>query len=143
MGSKEDILHVELEWVEKLRMRSLIRDFPPLEMDDRRKGDDQAPTPVEMFLSSIGSCLSMAFVYCMHLARIPLGPGDFVVKIGGKLGRVEERLRLIEVDAEFVVKTKSHKGKVQKCFEKFQPFCILSESIKPSIAFSCSLTIKD
>ncbi|MHA1130430.1 MAG: OsmC family protein [Candidatus Helarchaeota archaeon] len=136
-------LQVELKWIKKLRMRTYVRDFPPIDMDDRKKGNDQAPTPVEMFLSSIGSCLSMAFVYCMHLAGIPLKPGDFVVKMGGKLGRIKERLRLVAVNAEFIIKTKSYKAKVQKCFEKFQPFCILSESIKPAITFSCDLIIKD
>ncbi len=141
MESKETLVEVELRWLERLRTQSIVRNFDPIYMDDKKKGDNTAPSPIEMFLSSIGSCLVMSFVYCTYVSRIDLNPDDIRVKVVGKIKRVNDRLRLTEVHAEFIVRGKDKTVKIQKCFEKFQPFCILSESIKSKIPFSCNLKL--
>jgi uncharacterized OsmC-like protein len=94
-----------------------------------------------MFLSAIGSCLAMAFVYCNHIAGAPLNPDDLIVKVAGEVGRVDDRLRVTMVHADFIVKSTRNPSKIQACFKKFQPFCILSESIQAGIPFSCALKL--
>ena len=141
MSAEGEIVEIELQWKERMKMLSYIRNFDPILIDDRKKGDNSAPSPVEIFLSAIGSCLAMSFIYCNHIAGSPLNPDDLVIKVTGELGRVEDRLRVIKVHADFVVKSDQNPSKIQKCFKKFQPFCILSESIQAGIPFSCELTL--
>ncbi len=134
-------VEVELQWKEGLQIESEIRHFNPVLMDDRKKGKDSAPTPVEMFLASVGSCLIMSFVYCTYLAGAKLDTSNFRVKMVGDIERKNNRLRLVNVRAEFRLKSSKDDIKIKKCFEKFQPFCILSESIKSGISFSCDLSM--
>ncbi|MFX1298447.1 MAG: OsmC family protein [Promethearchaeota archaeon] len=141
MNSEGNELEIEIYWKEKMKFLTLIRDFEPFLMDDKKKGDDSAPSPVEMFLGSIGSCLAMSFIYCTYLTGIQLNIEEFKVKIIGKLGRINNRLRLIKVNAEFTLKSDKNITKIRKCFNKFQPFCILSESIKVGIPFECNLKV--
>jgi len=141
MSAEGEIVEIELQWKERMKMLSYIRNFDPILIDDRKKGDDSAPSPVEIFLSAIGSCLAMSFIYCNHIAGSPLNPDDLVIKVTGELGRVEDRLRVVKVHADFLVKSDQNPSKIQKCFKKFQPFCILSESIQAGIPFSCDLKL--
>jgi len=141
MSDEGDTIEIKLQWKGRMQILSNIRDFEPILIDDRKQGDDSAPSPVEMFLSAIGSCLAMSFIYCNQLAGAELSPDDLIVKVSGDLGRVEGRLRLIKVHAKFLVKSEQNSSKIQKCFKKFQPFCILSESIQASIPFSCDLKL--
>ncbi len=143
MDLEEHPTVVEIHWKGGLKMESSVRQFTPILMDDRKIGEDSAPTPVEMFLSSIASCMSMSFLYCCHLSGIQLGEGDLSIKVSGQLGRVDNRLRVTGIDVDFMVKSSEDDIKVQKCFKKFQPFCILSESIKPAIPINCNLKIRD
>ena len=143
MNDEGDILEIELHLKEKMKMLSFIREFEPILIDDRKKGDDSAPSPVELFLSAIGSCLAMSFIYCNQLAGAPLNPDDLIIKVIGELGRVDDRLRVIKIHAAFMVKSDQNPSKIQNCFKKFQPFCILSESIQAGIPFSCELIIED
>jgi hypothetical protein len=83
----------------------------------------------------------MSFIYCLSLSRIHLNPEDFRVLVVGTLGRLDNRLRLINIKVNFILKTRSDNLKIRKCFEKFQPFCILSESIKDGIPLYCDLKI--
>ena len=138
---EEKNVDVELHWKEGLKIESQIRQFSSVLMDDRKKGDDSAPTPVEMFLASVGSCLVMSFVYCTYLAGAKLDGSNFRVKMVGEVERMNDRLRLVNVKAEFRLKSNKDDKKIKKCFEKFQPFCILSTSIKAGISFSCDLSI--
>ena len=136
-------LEIELYWREGLKIESKIRNFDSVLMDDRKKGQDSAPSPTEMFLSSVGSCLAMAFIYCTNLSGIELKPENFTVKVVGELRRVDERIRLTQVKAAFILKANGRElTKIQKCFMKFQPFCILSESIQMGIPFACDLQIE-
>ncbi|MHA1263694.1 MAG: OsmC family protein [Candidatus Helarchaeota archaeon] len=132
-------IEVTVNWNQGLQMQSQIRHFTPIFLDDRHKGQDTAPTPVELFLTSIGSCLLMAFVYCLHLSGVELEPNKLVLKIRGKIIRKQGKLRLTEIRAKFILQKDDQILKIQKCFKKFQPFCILSESIKNGIEFSCSM----
>ena len=138
---EDNSVDVELHWKDKLKVESEIRHFNSILMDDRKKGDNTAPTPVEMFLASVGSCLVMSFVYCTHLSGANLDASNFRVKMVGEVERKNDRLRLVNVKAEFRLKSSKDDKKLKKCFEKFQPFCILSESIKSGISFSCDLSL--
>jgi uncharacterized OsmC-like protein len=141
MSAEGEKLEIEVHWKEGMKMLSNIRGFDPILIDDRKKGTDSAPSPVEVFLSAIGSCLAMAFVYCNHIAGTALNPDDLIVKMSGEVGRVDDRLRVTKVHAEFLVKSDQKPSKIQTCFKKFQPFCILSESIQAGIPFSCNLKL--
>lgn len=141
MSAEGEIIEVKLHWKDKMKIFSYIRDFDPILIDDRKKGDDSAPSPVELFLSSIGSCLAMSFIYCNHIAGTALNPDDLIVKVTGEVGRVDNRLRVTKVHADFMVESDQNHSKIQTCFKKFQPFCILSESIQAGIPFSCALTL--
>ncbi len=139
MATENKVVEVELKWKEKMKVLSFIRDLNPLMIEDLEKGDKEAPSPVEMFLTSIGACLIMSFIYCLSISGVDLNPNDFQVKVSGTVGRVADRLRLIDVKAHFIIKSREDNLKIQKCFKKFQSFCILSESIHVGIAFSCDL----
>ncbi len=141
INNNNDHVEIELHWREGLQVESIIRNFEVVLMDDRKKGADSAPTPVEMFLSAVGSCLVMSFVYCTYLGGIKINQKEFKVKMVGSVKRKNNRLRLIDVCAEFFLKSSKDDKKIRKCFEKFQPFCILSESIKEGISLSCDLEI--
>jgi uncharacterized OsmC-like protein len=142
MSDEGDIIEIKLQWKERMKILSHIRDFEPILVDDRKKGDDSAPSPVEIFLTSVGSCLAMSFIYCNHLAGVQLNPDDLIIEISGELGRVNDRLRLIKVHANFILHSDQNSVKIHKCFEKFQPFCILSESIQAGIPFSCDMDLR-
>jgi uncharacterized OsmC-like protein len=139
MATENKVVEVELKWKEKMKVLSFIRDLNPIMIEDLEKGDKEAPSPVEMFLTSIGACLIMSFIYCLSISGVDLKPNDFQVKVLGTVGRIADRLRLIDVKAHFIIKSREDNLKIQKCFNKFQPFCILSESIHGGIAFSCDL----
>jgi uncharacterized OsmC-like protein len=143
VSSEQTQIEVELHWQEKMKVLTRVRDFNAILMDDKKMGEHVGPSPVEYFLSSIGSCMIMSFIYCLSLSRIHLNPDDFRVLVVGTLGRLDNRLRLININVDFILKTRSDNPKIRKCFEKFQPFCILSESIKDGIPISCDLKITD
>ena len=141
VNSEQTQIEVELQWQEKMKVLTHVRDFNMILMDDKKMGEHAGSSPIEYFLSSIGSCMMMSFIYCLSLSRIHLNPDDFRVLVVGKLGRLDDRLRLINIEVDFILKTTNDSPKIRKCFEKFQPFCILSESIKDGIPLSCDLKI--
>ena len=141
VNSETEKIEVKLQWKEKMKVLTFIRDFNSITMDDHKKGDNSAPSPLEIFLSSVGACLIMLFIHCLNLSNIHINPEDFNLKIAGYLGRVNERLRITEVEAEFIIQSKNNNSKIQRCFKKFQLFCILSESIQAGIRFTNELKI--
>lgn len=141
ISENQNKIEVDLQWEAGLQIKSFIRNFNPILMDDKNKGEDSAPTPVELFLASIGSCLAMSFIYCLYVGGFSLEPADLQVRMQGDIERRKGRLRVVGIQANFIIKAEKKLKKIEKCFEKFQPFCILSESVKSGIPLTCELKV--
>jgi organic hydroperoxide reductase OsmC/OhrA len=113
---------------------------PPLLLDEPEPlGDGDGPNAARLLAAAVGNCLSASVLFCLRRARIDVQGMRTIVS--ASLSRNEAgRLRLggIEVRIKPVVDAAEH-GRMQRCLELFEDFCVVTQSVRSGIAVDVSV----
>jgi organic hydroperoxide reductase OsmC/OhrA len=113
---------------------------PPLLLDEPEPlGDGDGPNAARLLAAAVGNCLSASALFCLRRARIDVQ--DMRTTVSASLSRNEAgRLRLggIEVRITPVVDAAEH-GRMRRCLELFEDFCVVTQSVRNGIAVDVSV----
>lgn len=107
----------------------VIDESPPL-------GGGEGPSPTELLASAVGGCLSASLLFCLEKARIPVR--DLSTRVDGTVERNDQgRLRVTGLKVILDVKLEDEtSGRLGRCLDIFQDFCIVKESVRAGIPIS-------
>jgi uncharacterized OsmC-like protein len=113
---------------------------PPLLLDEPEPlGDGDGPNAARLLAAAVGNCLSASALFCLRRARIDVQ--GMRTTVSASLSRNEAgRLRLggIEVRITPVVDADEH-GRMRRCLELFEDFCVVTQSVRGGIAVDVSV----
>jgi len=113
---------------------------PPLLLDEPEPlGDGDGPNAARVLAAAVGNCLSASALYCLRRARIDVQ--GMHTTVSASLARNEAgRLRLgdIQVRIRPVVDAAEH-GRMRRCLELFEDFCVVTQSVRSGIAVDVSV----
>ena len=113
---------------------------PPLLLDEPEPlGDGDGPNAARVLAAAVGNCLSASALFCLRRARIDVQ--GMRTTVSASLSRNEAgRLRLggIEVRIMPVVDAAEH-GRMRRCLELFEDFCVVTQSVRSGIAVDVSV----
>lgn len=114
--------------------------FEPLLMDEPVPlGAGTGPNASAILGAAVGNCLSASLVYCLRRAHIEvegLRTEVEVVPVRNEKGRLRigsVRVRLHPVLAE------GPQGRIDRCLELFEDFCVVTESVRGGIEVDVSV----
>jgi uncharacterized OsmC-like protein len=126
---QEKRLKAKVFWEGGLKTRSIIRGFEVVTDEPKSHfGTNTAPAPVEVFISSIGSCLLSTFVWSVIKARVKIIDCTVDVKAYTDDNKETDKLYNVEV-ALTVWADESAKKKLEQCFEISKKICTLTGSV--------------
>ena len=105
----------------------VVDELPPL-------GEANGPNPARLLAAAVGSCLSASLLFCLRKARIEVG--DLRTTVEGTIIRNERgRLRIGGISVRLAPElTPEQRGRMGRCLDLFQDFCIVTESVRDGIA---------
>ena len=112
---------------DKPGLPDLIMDEPP------PLGRDAGPNPSRLLAAAIAECLTASLLFCARRARVELGPIHTEVKM--QIVRNENR-RLRVGKVEVVIDPhlpEAEREKSARCFEIFEDFCVVTQSVRQGI----------
>jgi len=113
----------------------------PLLMDEPEPlGAGSGPNASAVLASAVGNCLSASLLYCLRRARIDVD--DLETSVMLHQGRNEHgRLRITGMDVVVKPRISSTSGRVDRCLEIFEDFCVVTESVRNGIEVSVNVEI--
>lgn len=114
--------------------------FADLIMDEPEPvGGDKGPNASRVLASAIGNCLSASLLFCLQKSRV--GVEGLETRVKGYTRRNEEgRWRISNIEVEIGLDIEGDVGKIQRCADIFENFCVVSQSIKEGIPISVNVT---
>jgi organic hydroperoxide reductase OsmC/OhrA len=102
-------------------------------------GEDRGPNAVRLLAAAVGNCMSASLLHCLQRARVDVE--NLHTRVEASLARNERgRLRVSElkVTLQPSVRSDPH-GRIQRCAELFEDFCIVAQSIRSGINVHASV----
>ena len=113
---------------------------PPLLLDEPEPlGDGDGPNAARLLAAAVGNCLSASVLFCLRRARIDVQGMRTTVSASpsrNEAGRL--RLGGIAVRITPVVDAAEH-GRMRRCLELFEDFCVVTQSVRSGIAVDVSV----
>ena len=138
------LFEVKLERVEEYRFDVELGDKANtvLVMDEPAPlGSDSGPNAARVLAGAIGHCLSASLLYCLDKSRIDVA--DVHAHVTGSIVRNPDgRLRLgaLNVKLQPTLLT-SAPGRVDRCLEIFEDFCIVTQSVRTGLDVAVEVDI--
>ena len=130
MKDKQEFnLKAKVFWEGGLKTQSIIRGFE-VETDEPKShfGTNTAPAPVEVFISSIGSCLLSTFAWSLMKARVKIQ--DCTIDIKANTENKDNKEKVSKANIKLTVwADKKDKKKLEQCFDISKKICTLTNSV--------------
>ncbi len=141
--SDQDRFSVTLRREERFRFGVTFGDgsVATLTMDEPAPlGDDQGPNASEVLAAAVGNCLAASLLFCLQKAKAPVT--DLEVTVQGRMARTESgRLRIAELAVRLTPELDGESpGRLQRCLDLFEDFCIVSQSVRAGIPIAVTVT---
>ncbi|MHC1566624.1 MAG: OsmC family protein [Candidatus Syntropharchaeales archaeon] len=133
--NEEIEIGVITKWIEGMEVEVNFKKIPPLKIDEPPSfhGKGKGPSPLEVFLSSIGACTAATFAYIsrkmgMEMEKINADVRGIASKEKGvwRIKKIEIRMNVLG-------------SGVEDCFDEFQKYCAITESVKNGIPVELKL----
>jgi organic hydroperoxide reductase OsmC/OhrA len=108
---------------------------PPLVVDEMPPlGQARGPNPARLLAAAVGSCLGASLLYCLRKSRVEVS--HLRTTVEGTIVRNERgRLRIGGMRVRLAPEvTPEQRGRMGRCLDLFQDFCIVTESVREGIA---------
>ncbi|MGQ0649746.1 MAG: OsmC family protein [Gemmatimonadaceae bacterium] len=104
----------------------VVGEGPPL-------GDGEAPSPTQVLVASMASCLGASLLFCLGKSRLRVR--GLRIEASGTLTRNEQgRLRVGGIDLRlFPDVVAEDVARMQRCLEVFEDYCIVTQSVRVGI----------
>ncbi len=106
----------------------------PLMMEEPEPlGTESGPNASKVLAAAVGNCLSASLLFCLQRSRVDVSGMRATVE--GVMARNEGgrwRIRELNVVISHDV-SEGDRGKLERCVELFEDFCIVSESVRQGI----------
>ena len=106
----------------------------PLVMDEPEPlGAESGPNASKVLAAAVGNCLSASLLFCLQRSRVDVsGMGATVEGVMARNEGGRWRIRELNVVISPGVSV-GDRGKLERCVELFEDFCIVSESVRRGI----------
>lgn len=132
-------VHLKLEDGYRFQV-DLGPEFPPLEMDEPAPlGAGSGPNASRVLAAAVGNCLSASFLFCLRKARVDvkdLRTDVEVTTVRNSAGRLRIGGLRVELHPEIAP---GSEGRVARCHELFEDFCVVTASVRDGIAVDISV----
>ncbi len=112
----------------------------PLTVDEQPPvGGGAGPDPARLLAAAVGHCLSASLIFCLAKSRV--GLAGLRTSVTGTLARNERgrwRIRELSVRLEPAI-AEPDRERAARCFELFEDFCVVTESVRHGIAVSAAV----
>ncbi len=113
----------------------------PLVMDEPEPlGAESGPNASKVLAAAVGNCLSASLLFCLQRSRVDVSGMRATVE--GVMARNEGgrwRIRELNVVISPGV-SDGDRGKLERCVELFEDFCIVSESVRQGIPITVDVS---
>lgn len=136
MSRKEEIeVRSKVFWEGALKTRSVIRGFEVFTDKPRSDfGTNDAPAPMEIFVSAMGACLLSTFVWAAYRSHTKIEDCAMDVR-ATSAGTGEDGVSGAEFKLTVWAKG-DYKRKLEKCFDIARSSCSLTSSVSFPLEFS-------
>ncbi|MFH2036106.1 MAG: OsmC family protein [Candidatus Zixiibacteriota bacterium] len=97
-------------------------------------GEDHGPNASRVLSAAIGNCLTASLFFCLQKARVEMGKFKTEIKtdiIRNDKGRFRVGGSHVTITAD--VNSEAATGRMQKCLELFEDFCVVTASVRKGI----------
>ncbi|MEM4251664.1 MAG: OsmC family protein [Candidatus Bathyarchaeia archaeon] len=119
-------------------------DLPEMVLDEPKPvGEGSGPNASRLLSAAIGHCLSASLLFCLAKARLSVERIETTVETS--LRRNEKgRLRIgsLRVNLHLSIREEDVE-RSKRCFELFEDFCVVTQSVKQGIPVSVHVTVED
>ncbi len=134
---------VRLDLLEGYRFKAdLGRSFEPIIMDEPHPlGSGSGPNASALLAAAVGNCLSASLLYCLRRAHVEVTALHSEVnakQVRNPAGRL--RIGTLEVVLKVTVLPGSE-GRIGRCLELFEDFCVVTESVRRGIDVDVDVAI--
>ena len=115
-------------------------DLPALRVDEPPPlGEAHGPNPAALLATAVGNCLAASLLFCLRRSRVEVR--GLTAHVTVRVARNDKgRLRIGGVGVELVPALASEAaGRLQRCAEMFEDFCVVTESVRHGIPVTVSL----
>ena len=129
------ITRVSLDLLDAYRFKvDLGRSLEPVIMDEPPPlGAGSGPNASALLAAAVGNCLSASLLYCLRRSHIEVTALHSEVKlkqVRNQAGRL--RIGMLVVVLKVVVAPGSE-GRISRCLELFEDFCVVTQSVRQGI----------
>lgn len=113
---------------------AFAQDVPHVRSDEGPPlGDAQGPSPVQLLLAAVGTCMSSSLYFA--LSKFKNDGGGLSTTVSARLGRNEAgRLRVVHIDVEIRMGAKGESLRhLERILEQFEAFCTVGASVRAGI----------
>lgn len=106
-------------------------------------GMGSGPNAARVLAAAVGHCLSASLLFCLRKARIPVAGMRTTVRgtiVRNERGRFRVGRIAVEVDPRIDA---GDRGRIERCLQVFEDFCIVTESIRRGIDVSVTMAGED
>lgn len=117
-------------WEGAQRSNTIIRGFE-VKADEpvAESGTNTAPAPAEIFLGSIGACLTNSFAQFAFASRLKIEA--ISVSLSGKIERLDKTNKITEIVASLkAISSTNSPEKLERCFKLAHENCLLLNSME-------------
>ncbi len=143
MSDPEMDVDITLEQEEKYRFTA-VYDEPEgyrLEIDEPEPhGSNDGPNPARLLATSVGHCLNASLIFCMKKRDVDLEGCSS--KVHADLERNENghwRIQQISVDLGLPNLDEDEQDVLEKCRDRFEEYCLVTESVRQGIPVDVNL----
>ena len=135
--------HVTLNRAGGYRFVAEFNDLPsagPILLDEPAPlGGGEGPNAAALLGAATGNCLAASLLFCLSKAHAE--PGGVKVEIAVHVGRNEAgRFRITGIDVKLSPEmTNADAGRLTRCRDLFEDFCMVTQSIRQGIPVNVSL----
>ena len=115
-------------------------DLPALRLDEPPPlGEAHGPNAAGLLAAAVGNCLAASLLFCLRRSRVEVR--DLAAHVTARVVRNDKgRFRIGGINVEIApVLSPETAGRLQRCAEMFEDFCVVTESVRHGIPVTVTL----
>ncbi|MBS7622541.1 OsmC family protein [Candidatus Bathyarchaeota archaeon] len=128
----------------RFKVRFDSPDLPEMMMDEPKPvGEGSGPNASRLLSAAIGHCLSASLLFCLAKARLNVGRMETTVETSFRRNE-RGRLRISSLMVHLNLSIREEDvERSKRCFELFEDFCVVTQSVRQGIPVSVDVTVED